>query len=765
MSGDEAGGRTGTEDGALRPWSGTKVVGAAEPRIDGAERVSGGAVYTRDIALPDMLHAAVLGCPHAHAELTRIDARRARSMPGVRAVLTAFDAEAEMLVPGPWWIADGPPMRLLERHCRFAGEEVAAVAADTLDQAREAARAIVAEYRPLPFVVDAEEALAPGAPAVHEGGNLVRPPARFNNYSRGDVVRGRDEAVAVVDGVYRTSCLIHSALEVHGSVARWDGNRLTVWDSTQGVFDMQQYLAQVFGLPLSAVRVIGGFMGGGFGGKAELGRSTVLAALLARRTGRPVKLCLSREETFRSAGNRPPNALAVRLGARADGTLCLLELDNLGAVGAYADLAFAGPQTAELYRCPNVRYAEREAFTNTGKARAMRAPGFPQFAWAVEQAIDELAGRLGIDPVELRLANVPDESQLLPGLRFTSSGFARCLREGAEAFGWQTARSRPRDHGPRRRGVGMAAAMWDGAGGPPATAIVKVFPDGSAGLNTGAADLGTGTKTVLAMIVAEELGVPLDRIAVEHADTATTQYAQLSGGSTTVTNNAPAVRAAARDARRQLLELAADQLGVEPSALSLGDGAITSAVDPAAKLAVSELKALREQGVLVGIGRRGRNPEGLLSYSWAAHFAEVEVDTRTGKVHVLRLLAAHDSGRVMNLLSYRNQVFGGVAMGIGFALSEERVVDPRTGKVLNPSWQDYHVPTILEMPELACLPVDPGDELCNTVGAKGLGEPATIPTAAAVANAIHHATGVRFRHAPVTPARLLEGLARRYAEG
>jgi xanthine dehydrogenase YagR molybdenum-binding subunit len=740
----------------MTPWDQTTVVGKALPRVDAYERVSGAAVYTVDVSFPDMLHLAILRCPHAHARVGKVDAEAARTMPGVRAVLTHADPEASLVLPYPSWIPGGPPMRLLDPHCRYAGEEVAAAAAETPDQARDALRAIVVEYEELPFVLDATEAVKPGAPAVHEQGNVVGPAEVIQ---RGDVARGLQEADAVVDGTYETSCEIHATLEPLSSVARWEGGRLTVWESSQGVFDHQEYLAKALGLPLTSVRVVCKYMGGGFGSKAELSKHTLIAVLLARRTGRPVRSVLTREESFLCAGNRPPHTMTVKAGATKDGVLRAIDFEGVGVVGAYRDEATGGFLAAQLYACPNVRVRETEVFVNAGKARAMRAPGFPQSAWALEQAIDALAEKLGIDPVELRLRNLPTAYQWTRPVPYSSMGLGECLTEGARAFGWKEARRRPRGIGPVLRGVGVAACMWPNPGGPPATAILKLFADGSLNLATGVSDIGTGAKTVFAMTAAEELGIPLDRIQIEWADTATTPYAQVSGGSRTVINNTPAVRAAAAEIRRQLLEIASEELKKPSSELSLRDGNVVPADEPQKALPISKLEGLQQRRVLIAVGTRHPNPPkpGL---PFGAHFAEVEVDTRTGEIRVTRFLAAHDSGRVMNRLTYDNQVKGGVTMGIGFALTERRVLDRQTGRVLNANLHDYRVPTMLDVPaQMTCLPIDLHDTECNTTGTKGLGEPATVPTAPAIANAVYHATGIRVTRAPITPMQMLDRLA------
>ncbi len=740
-----------TPQGATEPgpWTTTRVVGTRQTRVDAYERVSGSAVYPYDVSLPDMLFGAILRCPHANAMVRRVDTSAAQKMPGVRGVLTGSSPGADI----PWYEREGTAYsRLFDPHCRHEGEEVAAVAAETPYQAADALRAIVVEYEPLPFVIDDQAALAAGAPKVHEGGNVVGQPS---TRERGDVESGFADADVVVERTYQTPCEIQAPMEPHGSVAKWDGARLTVWDSTQGVFSVQDDLARVLKMPMANVRVIGHYMGGGFGAKLETGKYTVIAALLARMTARPVKLFLPRGDCFRVTGNRPANTITVKVGAKRDGTLTAIDYTSLGSNGAYPYNAGTSTMAAYLYRCPNVRTRDTTVYTNAGKARPMRAPGFPQCAWAFEQAIDELADKLGMDPVELRLRNISDVAQIRGGIPFTNNLLAECLRQGADAFGWKAARARTKGSGPVRRGVGVAAAFWVYPGGPPSTVIVKLFADGSANLNMGASDIGTGTKTWAAMIVTEELGVPLEQVQIEHADTATTQYATPSGGSKTVPSDSPAVRAAAVEVRRQLLAMAAEQLKVPLGDLELHDLEIISRSSPSTKVAVTAVQKLQRQGVVVGTGYRGPNPEGTITWPFAAQFCEVEVDTRTGEARLLRFLGAHDSGRVLNRLTFDNQVFGGITMGVGFGMTEARVLDRRTGKMLNANFHDYKVPTMLDVaPDQTSVPLDRPDDAFNTTGTKGLGEPATIPTAAAIANAVAHALGTRVADTPLNPTQL-----------
>jgi xanthine dehydrogenase YagR molybdenum-binding subunit len=708
-----------------------------------------------------MLHAVIVRCPHAHARVRAVDTSQAERMPGVRAVFTGTTPEAALA----WRFGEpSSPFKqssfLFDPHCRYAGDEVAAVAAETLQEAAEAARAVRVEYEVLPFVIDPRQALRPDAVSLHPDGNRVGEPLVWE---RGRLEDGFASADVVLEESYSTPCVIHTTLETHGCVAQWDGQRVTVWESTQGVWEVQEDLAAVLGLPRSSVRVICRYIGGGFGSKYRLDKHTLIAVLLARRTARPVKLCLSREESFLCVGNRPSAQMRLKAGLTRKGVLTALQLVNLGVPGAYPDDTDVGYLVWDLYRCPNVRIEETSVMINAGKSRAMRAPGFPQCAWALEQMIDALAEKIGMDPIELRLANAKDflyRRNETP--RLTSTALDRCLREGARAFGWAEARRRPRAEGHLRRGVGVAAGMWPNPGGPPGSAIVKLHADGSVNLNIGTTDIGTGTKTVMAMIVSEEMGVPLEAIQIEYADTATTQYAKVSGGSQTVITTGPAVREAALEVKRQLLELAAEELKVPAAELDLRDGQVVHAGGAGEPRPLSKLQALGQRQVLIGVGQRRPNPPGAQGLPFVAQFAEVEVDTRTGEVRLSRFLAAHDSGRVMNRLTYENQVFGGIAMGLGLGLTERRVLDRHTGRALSASWHDYKIPTALDVPgEMECLPVDPHDTECNNLGAKGLGEPATIPTAAAIANAVYHATGIRFTEAPITPMDVLRRLAER----
>ncbi len=744
-----------------RPWTETRAIGKASTRIDAYERVSASAIFPSDLILPDMLHGAILRCPHPHARVISVHARRAREMPGVAVVIASDDPDAAD-VERPFDKLIGS---LLQRHCLYEGEVVAALAAQTPEQAWDALRMIEVQYELLPHLSDEQRALDPGVPQVHPTGNQVAPVAV---YERGSIAEGFAAADAIVETRFDTATQIHCTLEPHGCVARWDGPRLTIWESTQGVFSVQVGVASALGLPLSSVRVIGGYVGGAFGAKLEAGKYTLLAALLAKEAARPVRLFLTREETFLAVGNRPPAHMRLKAGVRRDGTLTAMDFAASGSGGAYpADgVALVDWLVRDLYRCPHVRCELTDLYIHAGPARPFRAPGHPQGAFALEQVIDQLAAKIGMDPLELRLRNIPDTSQGRGGLPYTSTGLRACLERGARTFGWAKRRTRTTTKGSDstpgtahlRKGIGLAAGLWiAGAGGPPSTIVLKLFADGSANIAFGASDLGTGTKTVMAMIVQEELGIAPERVQIEHADTGTTPFATPSGGSKTIPTEAPAMRDAALAVRRQLLEIAAQELDKPVQTLTVDGDAIVAREDGKTRCRIAELQGLRRRGVLIGVGYRAPNPTGKAICPFGAQFCEIEANSLTGELRVLRFLGAHDSGRVMNRLSYDNQLRGGIVMGIGFGLSEERRLDhDQTGRMLNTNLLDYTIPTALDQPEeIDSLPIDLPDDEANTTGAKGLGEPVTIPTAAAIANAVHDALGIRPTTTPMTPERIL----------
>jgi xanthine dehydrogenase YagR molybdenum-binding subunit len=739
------------------PWQEGRefqVVGKGVSRIDARERVTGSARYTYDVVLPGMLHAAVLRSPHAHARLLSIDTSRAESLPGVRAVLTRHNA------PDIRWYGIG---KLLDSTLRFVGEEVAVVAADDLDTAREALRLIDAQYEVLPALFDLQEASRPGATQIHPNGNVLKSDGREGElYSRGDLAKGFKQADLVVEGTFSTSTQLHNSFETHGSVASWEGDELTIWESTQYIFGVRDRVALALDIPLSRVRVICDYMGGGFGSKGQTLKQPVFCALLARMTGRPVKLMLTRQEENTLSGNRGATVQKIKIGARKDGTLTAIDLEATYGVGAYGNWAGSvGGPAQELYKCPNVRTLVLGVRTNTGSHSAFRAPGYVEGTFPLESLIDELCDRLRLDPLDFRKRNHAPSDQVTRQ-SYTTKHLLESYDRALELLGMDRDAALPKRgtlaaRGPWRRGLGMASQTWGGGGGPPAHATVRVNSDATIEVACGMQDIGTGTKTALAQIAAEELGVPLDSIRFRLGDTQKAPYGPASWGSITTPSAGPAVRMAAADVRRQLLEIASYFMELPANYLTLQDGFVTVEGQKKGRRPLKSILDEIGDYMVTGKGYRGPNPPQQVK-TWGAQIAEVEVNIDTGQVRVIRLAAVHDVGRVINPRGLNSQFYGGILQGMGFGLTEERVVDPLTGHVLNTGLDDYHLPTIADTPDMLVEAVGKADTLANHIGVKGAGEPPIIPTAAAIANAIYNATGVRVYSLPVTPRRMLEAL-------
>ncbi|MDR5684220.1 MAG: xanthine dehydrogenase family protein molybdopterin-binding subunit [Armatimonadota bacterium] len=717
----------------LPPYEQTsfRYVGKPIPRVDGPLRATGRATYTADLAPPGTLHVRFLRSPHAHARIRAVRTERAERMPGVFGVATRHNCD---LVWRRW--------RLFEDVVRYAGDEVAAVCAATQEIAEQALRCIEVDYEPLPFVTDIEDAIAPDAPRVWESGNLLREPP----YVRGDVERALAGADVVVELEVRTACALHNSMEPHIAVAQWEGDRLTVWESTQHIFGVRDALAAAFGLGVDRVRVLKQFMGGGFGSKNAVGKYTLIASHFARMTGRPVRCGLDRHEENLCAGNRGASLQRIRLGARGDGTLVAIDATLYTQLGAYAAWAPAiGGPFRELYACPNVRTEEVGVFTHTGPFAAFRAPGYVEGTVGLEVAMDELAARLGIDPLEIRRRNHADRDPAT-GQSYSAKHLLRAYDLGAERIGWQRRGRLPQ--GTKRRGLGMASQIWGGAGGPPAYAMVRLNRDGSAEVITGTQDIGTGTRTVLAQIAAEELGLPIERVTVHLGDTEN-PYSPLSAGSQTLASVGPAVRMAAADAHRQVLEFAAQMLEADPADLRADDGEIEVAGAPTRRLSFRAVAEKLGNFQILGRGFRGPNAADQRLRTFGAQFAEVEVDVDTLDIHVLRIVAVHECGRIINPLTLSSQVEGGILQGVGFALTEGRLLDPATGRPVNANLEDYKIPTAQDAPVIEHYMIEASDDAANNLGAKGMGEPPIIPTAAAIANAVSDALGVRITHLPI----------------
>jgi xanthine dehydrogenase YagR molybdenum-binding subunit len=733
------------------PWDpSTKfsILGQRVPRLDAKAKATGEARYSIDVRLPGMLYARILRSPYAAATVKSIDLVPARTMPGVKAAVVLTE-------PG--------------EKIRFAGQEVAAVAADSPERVDDALRAIVVAYEPRPFVVGIQAAEKPDAPLVFDAkaetkasagdveerakglarkGNVVGP----RTSGKGDVEAGFKESDVVVEATYVTQVQVHSALEPHGLVAQWEGENLNVWASTQAIFVTRDELAETLKIPASRVRVVTEYMGGGFGAKFGPRIEGVAAAKLAKEAGAPVQLFLDRKEEQTAGGNRPSSIQTIKAGATKDGKLKALHLVVHGTGGTNGGTGTSGP-AKNIYDCPNLKVEEYDVFTNAGPSAAFRAPGHPQGAFALEATMDALARKLGMDPLELRMKNDPSEVR------------REEFRIGAEKIGWKTRDSRRATKDPAIvRGVGVGAAVWYNTGNPGPRATVILNRDGSAEVEHGVQDLGTGARTVVAIVAAEELGLPLEKVAVRIGDTRM-PFGPSSGGSKTTPCSAPTVRRAAFQAKQGLAAAVAKQWKVPVESVAVEGGFVSAPGDASKRISwVEACKLLPSSGFSATADRAENNEGAWKRFVAGAQFAEVEVDTETGKVRVDRIVAVHDCGLAVNALTTESQIQGGVIQGVSYALFEDRVLDPASGRMLNPNVEEYKIAGALDCPDIETV-VLPVWEGVNNTQSTGIGEPATVPTAAAIANAVSHAIGAPITRLPITPEVVLAAVDEARAKG
>jgi len=746
------------------------VVGKSLPRFDAPGKVTGTAVYAADFALPGMLVGKVYRSTQAHARIVRLDVGRARALPGVRAVISAADVPEVRYGGG---LKDETVFAAGK--VRYVGQPVAAVAATTSEAAEAALAAIEAVYEPLPAVLDLEAALAPGAPLVHEEWQsytaipILHRDGNVCNRARivvGDIERGFEEAHRIFEHRFRTSMVHQGYTEPRAAVAQWDSSgTVTVWSNTQLPFEVQNTLAEILQTPPSKIRVVVPGIGGGFGGKLRVGVEH-FAAFLARKTGRAVKVITTSEEELTAAYPRQGTVVELKTGVTNDGRIVAKEgriWFDTGAfagsgpgVASVATLVLAGP-----YKIPNLRLEGFAVYTNKTNCGSFRAPSGPQANFAVESQMDIIADALGLDPLELRLRNIVREGDEGPtGQVLNAVGLEECLRKAAAAIGWS-------DRRPGKwRGKGLACGWWTTTGGSSGV-YVKINPDGTVALNTGAAEIGTAALTGAAQVLAEELTVDLADISVVSADTFSTPFDFGAQGSRTAFAVGNACRAAVADLKPRIFLLAAAQLGVEAEACALADKHV---VADGKRISLADLARLSQQtgGGLIAQGTfiapptayDAKRVEGHVypafhSPSFHAHAVDLSVDAETGEVTLHKYVVAQDVGFAMNPTYIEGQIEGGVAQGLGQALSEEIVYEG--GRVVNANLTDYKMPTTLDMPRVDTILVQ-HPSLVGPYGAKGVGEPPNIEPPAAVANGVASATGLRVTVLPITAERIALGL-------
>jgi len=691
-----------------------KVVGKRVNRVDALSKVTGSAKYTTDITLPGMLYGKILRSPYPHANIVSIDLSAAENYPGVFAV-HVFNSDK----------------------CEYAGQPIVGVAGQSLQIAQKAVKLIKIEFEHLPFVVNLEEALKKST-------NLGKP---FYGQPRGDIKNGFSQANIVIEQTYKTQVQHHCCLEPHSIVVDYRADGVTIYASTQSTKNIRNKFAEIFELPRSKVRVICKFMGGGFGSKIILDDFDVIAGQLSKKSGHPVSLVLDRQEEFLSAGNRPNSIQHLKVGAKKDGSLTAVELYSHGT-GGIAGGAGVGWVAQNLYKCPNFYEEQYSVMTNAGPAKPFRAPGNVQGCFAMEQLMDELAEKLGLDPLELR--DRCDDSELRKLER----------HKGAEKFGWGRRKAAGSDKGVVKKGLGVAQALWPKFVDNDSSAEVRLFQDGGIEVRSGVQDIGTGTKTILAQVVAEELGLQSEEITVNIGDTLfpdgpTSEGSQVTGSVT------PAARNAAYKVKQELFELIAPILKTDAKKLSAVDGYIFSKKDPSKKIAFKDALKKMKNGQITATVTRSVNYEGkpVSNDLGAVQFAEVSVDTQTGFVKVEKVVTVHSCGRPINIGQIESQIEGAVIQGLSYALYENRVMDSATGLQMNANMHQYLLPFSMEVPEIEIILIEGYDAISST-DAVGIGEPPIIATAPAIANAIYNAIGVRISELPITPDKVLNALKR-----
>ncbi len=753
------------------------TVGKRTPRVDGPDKVRGRTKYLDDLKFPGMLYGKVLRSPYPHARILKIDTSRAEKLLGVRAVATVEDTPKNKF--GSYRSGVKDELILALDKVRYVGDEVAAVAAIDKEIAQEALSLIQVEYEELPTVFSIDEAMRADSPQIHEeaDGNI----ASHTITVRGDPEKGFKEADFIFEDRFETHLQIHGYLEPVGCIASWDSaGKLTVWAPSQNPSWSRFIFSEALNVPMGRLRVVQTFIGGAFGGKLEQ-KQYLVAAILAKKARKPVKMVNARDEEFQTSMPRVPMVIHLRMGIKKDGALAAKEHRIFADNGAYTKYASAvvnlGTYRVDgLYRLKNIRNENYLIYTNKVPTSAFRGFGNPQITFAMESMLDHLAEGIGMDPLELRLRNAAEPGDITAhGFKYTSCGLKDCLKQVAEGIEWKSKRNRRGT----RRGVGVSATshvcgnrsffpLFDGA-----TAYVRIDEGGKVKVITGEVEVGQGLLTAYASIAAEELGVSIGEVTVEAPDTDIAPFGLGTWGDRGTFIGGGAVKLAATDARMQLFDKAAEMLEADASDLECEEGKIFVKGSPQKNLPFLEVAAdaVYTKGGAPILGKGTFVPDSEIAdqtrygnisgaYAFGAQAAEVEVDEKTGEVRLVRIVAAHDVGRALNRATTEAQIEGATAQGIGYALFEE--VNFEEGVMLNPGFLNYRIPTALDVPPITSLLVETIDP-AGPFGAKGVAEPAMTPTAPAIANAIYDAVGVRVKSLPITPKKVLEGLEKKKA--
>lgn len=758
------------------------VIGKPLNRMDAREKVTGEAKYSGDLKFADLLYGKILRCPHPRARITKLDASRAERLPGVKAVLSRENTKGWRT----YWY--GVPQIAFPTCITYEGQEVAAVAAEDISIARRALELIDVEYEVLTPMLDAEETLN-GAPPPCVGDEDYPGRETFDRrgrvIERGDLEEGFREADLVVEEVYTTQAQYHGMIQTRVCVASWDGSVLTVWDSTQGVWKAKEVLALSFGLDPENVRVIVKYLGGGFGSKASSQRISFYASKLSMLTGRPVRMERTKSEDFVNHPHRPDCKIRLKMGAKKDGTLTAIQQRAVVNVGAAAGVANVFPNmiiwhTSNLYECPNVHLEQISVMTNRQLTGPQRGPLNVTAIFALESHMDRMAAALGMDPLDFRLKNYThygydshDPARAMSPPPRTVEGESRipysskkldvCMDLVTGAVGWRQRMRFERDpRAKKRRGWGMAGFLVrQGVGLPPYTAEAEVVirKDGTIELVLGIVDIGAGQLTIFPMIAAEELGVRVEDITVLGGDTQGTRYGPSCHASRITPEMGPAVLQAAAEARQRLFSLAGPLLGAEAERLQSKHGEIYIASDSSRSIGFRDVCArIEAEEPIRGSGSRAPTPADSPRFAtFGAQAVEVEVDTETGAVEILKVAASQDYGRAINPKLCTSQIYGGVEFGLGYALFEEGLFDPDTGKLLNPNYDQYRMPTSTDFPPVEPFIVEDEDPYF-AYSAKGGGECSNAPTTAAIRNAVCDALGIWLNEIPMTPDRILKAL-------